>query len=224
MATDKTRERILAAAGEVFAENGFRAATVRDICRAADVNLASVNYHFRDKEGLYLETVRFARKTRVEEAPLPHWPADTSTATKLTGFIHTLLTRMVGLEEAPWPVKLLFREILNPTEACKDLVEEYFRPHFELLLEILGEVLPADTPRHQREQIGFSIVGQCLYYRVAPTIVTMMVGKDALSEHYSVEQLAGHISRMTLMSLGLLPPFTVPTEASVLSKKVTQHV
>ena len=42
------RERLLEAAGEIFAEHGFRNTTVREICKRADINLAAVNYYFRD--------------------------------------------------------------------------------------------------------------------------------------------------------------------------------
>ena len=52
MSNDTTRERILQAAGEAFAAAGYRTTTVRDICQKADVNLASVNYHFGDKQRL----------------------------------------------------------------------------------------------------------------------------------------------------------------------------
>ena len=57
-----TRSRILNAAGPVFADKGFRDATVRDICQAASVNLASVNYHFGDKQRLYIESVKEAHR------------------------------------------------------------------------------------------------------------------------------------------------------------------
>jgi TetR/AcrR family transcriptional regulator, regulator of cefoperazone and chloramphenicol sensitivity len=54
-----TRKRLLAAAGRVFAEKGYRDATIAEICRLAGTNIASVNYHFSDKESLYREASRF---------------------------------------------------------------------------------------------------------------------------------------------------------------------
>jgi len=51
------KERILAAAGAVFAKGGFAAGSVREISRKARVNLALINYYFGSKEGLYREVL-----------------------------------------------------------------------------------------------------------------------------------------------------------------------
>ena len=99
----------------------------------------------------------------------------------------------------------MLREMLQPTAACKELVDDFFRPHFDRLLGILDEILPADTPAHRRRQTGFSIVGQCVYYRVAGEIVSMLVPGDERSEHYSASQLADQIVDFSLAALGLAP-------------------
>lgn len=48
-----TKQRILKAANELFAKNGYGATSVRDIATEAEVNLAAINYHFKNKENLY---------------------------------------------------------------------------------------------------------------------------------------------------------------------------
>ncbi len=53
-----TREQILEAAWDLFAEKGFEDVSVRDVTNAAGVNLASVSYHFGGKDGLIQEVVK----------------------------------------------------------------------------------------------------------------------------------------------------------------------
>src|SRR3954468_15221922 len=66
--SEATRTRLIEAAGKVFAEQGFKAATVRDICTAAGANVAAVNYHFGGKEGLYAAVLRFAHRKAVGQS------------------------------------------------------------------------------------------------------------------------------------------------------------
>jgi AcrR family transcriptional regulator len=60
---EETRERVRRAAAQLFADRGFKKVTVRDICRGARANVAAVNYHFGDKNGLYREVLQRAIDT-----------------------------------------------------------------------------------------------------------------------------------------------------------------
>jgi len=195
---DDTRRQILNIAGEIFAEKGFPSTTVRFICERAGVNLAAVNYYFGDKERLYIEAVKHARRLREEQTPLPEWSVDTAPVDKLKTFIATFTRRIVGKDAAPWPMRLLVRELMEPTRACEEMVEEAFRPVFQLLVGILDELTEKRLPKHRLEQLAFSVFGQIVYYRVHERIVGMLVDADQLAAHYHTDQLADHISDVIL--------------------------
>jgi AcrR family transcriptional regulator len=57
-AGDQTRERILASALALFAEHGFAGTSTRMVGEAANVNIATLAYHFGDKQGLYDDVVQ----------------------------------------------------------------------------------------------------------------------------------------------------------------------
>lgn len=196
--TDSTRQRILLEAGPIFARKGFRATTVREICDQAQVNLASINYYFGDKQRLYHETVVMARQMRVEQVPYPTWDESTLPEQKLADFVSLLLRRLVAMQSEPWQVRLLMREILQPTETCKHLVEEYFRPFFETLCGVVDDIVGRRLPDHKRNQIGFSIIGQCLYYRFSADMTSMMIDEQEYTEHFNLDGLASHITAFSL--------------------------
>ena len=199
--SDSTRERIILQAGPIFASKGFRAATVREICDNADVNLASINYYFGDKQGLYFETVVRAREMRVQQVPPPAWDPSTESRDKLRLFVGVILDRLVAMQTEPWQVRLLMREILEPTEACSHLVKEYFRPFFESLLEIVDEIVGTPLTQHCRNKIGLSIVGQCLYYRFAAGVTSLIIGDEEFEENFDRDSLAQHITNFSLAAI-----------------------
>ena len=72
---DLTRERVLDEAETLFAQKGYHAVSVREITTAAECNLAAVNYHFGNKQNLYLEVFRerwFPRDGRERISPARH--------------------------------------------------------------------------------------------------------------------------------------------------------
>ena len=204
---DSTKQRIMLAAGPIFAKKGFRGATVREISDAANVNLASINYYFGDKQQLYIDTVFLARQMRVQQVPFPKWEAGVAPEEKLRGFVDLLLRRLMTLQTMPWQVRLLMREIMQPTEACRQLVEEYFRPFFEALMTIIDEIVGAKLPPVKRRHIAFSITGQCLYYRFAGDVATMLMDESELEEQFDVEALTEHITEFSIAAMrGICTP------------------
>jgi AcrR family transcriptional regulator len=198
---EDTKERVLAAAGPIFAEKGYQAATVREICTAAGTNQAAINYHFRDKASLYLEVVQLAQRIRLQQVPPAEWPEGTAPAEKLRLFIHATLTRMLDTRQVPWPTGIMLREMLHPTDACQPLVEQFIRPQFEQLLAILRDLVSAETPSYRLHQLAFSIIGQCVQYRVAGEFVALLISEEERSSHYQTGQLAAQITQFSLAAL-----------------------
>ena len=198
---ESTREKILEEAGELFAEKGFADVSVREICSAACANVAAVNYYFGDKQKLYVETVRQAQRNRQQQVPLPEWNSQTAPETKLRQFVCTMMRRVVGWQQAPWQVRLMMREVLFPTDACRELVEDYFRPFMNVLLEIIDEFAGPDLSSATRYQLGFSIVGQVLFYRFTSHSLQMMVDPSELERQFQLDDLAEHIVAFALSGL-----------------------
>ena len=205
-AGNEPKERILSAAGREFAERGYEAATVRDICLAAGVNVAAVNYYFGDKQRLYIESVKHAHEQRAGQVPLPEWTAGTPPQRKLRDFVGNLLERMLGFGQPPWQVRLMMREVLHPTDACRELVEDYVRPRFELLVSVLDELVEGRLSQTELRRVALSIIGQCFLYRAAGDVVGMLVPRKELESHHSLAPLADHVTGYALAALGEARP------------------
>jgi AcrR family transcriptional regulator len=195
---DPTRQRLLEAAEAIFAEAGFEAASVRDICKRAGANVAAVNYHFGDKKRLYIEAVKYAHRLCHDGVPFPEWEPGTPPEKRLREFIRVMVQRMFQ-DPHPASLQLLMREMAQPTEACAEWVREYIRPIADRLLGILVDLLPEHTPE-QRFLFGFSIVGQCLHYKQNRPVVRLLMGEERFAR-LDAEALARHISDFSLAGI-----------------------
>jgi AcrR family transcriptional regulator len=197
---DTTRERIVDAAGEIFAERGFDGTTVRDICQRASANIAAVNYYFGDKQRLYVEAVVRAHSWRMEQARLPEWSEDTPAEKKLSDFIATFIRRVRTGPEGTWHTKLMMRELSHPSAACAELAQSSIRPQFEILLSILRELLPEDVPAERLRLTAFSIVGQCLFYHFADPVIRNLLSENDYAS-LDIATLTAHITEFSLRSI-----------------------
>ena len=76
--------------------------------------------------------------------------------------------------------------------------------YFEILRSILSELVPVDTPPARLRKLGYTVVGQCLFYRVAGEVVSMLTPPDELDEEFTIARLAQHISSVTLAAVSAL--------------------
>lgn len=201
---DTTRERIVNAAGEIFAERGYDGTTVRDICHQAGANIAAVNYYFGDKQRLYVEAVVQAHRWRMEQFPLPAWPEETSAERKFEDFINTFMRRVRSGPGSTWHSKLMMREMAHPTAACAELVQSSIRPQFEVLLEILRELVPPETGLEDLRLTAFSVVGQCLFYHFADPVTRNLITAEEY-EALTIERLTRQITQFSLAALRAQP-------------------
>ena len=201
---DQTKARLLEAAGEEFAAKGFEQARVREICRKAGANTAAINYHFGDKEQLYIRAVVEAHRCGIDGPDEPGGLVGPPVE-QLRRFIRHFLERVLAVEgDGGWQHALMLREMSRPTRASEALVQESIRPRFDRLVAILARACPeADARRLQA--LAFSVVGQCLFYKVGRPVVGRLVGPEGLAG-LDLEFLVDHITAFTAAALGLAQP------------------
>jgi AcrR family transcriptional regulator len=204
----ETQAVILDAAEAIFAERGKDGASVSEILARAGVkNRAAVNYYFRSKDELYRAAVYRAHQCCMNGAEFPSWPDGTDPKLKLRGFIRTMVARMMQ-PLRPSAMQLLMREMAQPTETGVAVVREYIQPIAFQLRQILLELLSPETPESQLWLVGFSIMGQCLYWRQNRAVSALLMGDEAFGR-FDVDSVASHIEDFSVNALTGLQGQTV---------------
>ncbi|MBV8068252.1 MAG: CerR family C-terminal domain-containing protein, partial [Acidobacteriaceae bacterium] len=200
---ENTRDKILSAAGEVFAEQGFEGATIRAITERAGVNVAAVNYHFRDKAELYTRIVLDACSARAAwsdvMAEAPNSPQEC-----LRSLIYHFLEYLLDPDRPAWKKRLMAREMANPTGALDELVDKNIRPfRNEFLMPTLRELTGDKLSRRQLSLIAISVMGQCHYFLLGQPI-TQRLHPDFKIGRAEIAEIAEHIARFSLAGIAEL--------------------
>jgi len=202
---DETRRQILEAAGEVFAEVGFGRATVREICRRAGANIAAVNYHFGDKETLYVEVLRHSQQQAFKKyPPLLSVADDARPEEKLRAFVRSFLLRIFDDGPISRFGRMMSREMVEPTGALDALLKERLRPMAGLLRGIMAEILGRSPDDDQVRLCVFTVVSQCVFYHHCRTMICRLFPEQRLDAS-AVDYLADHIADFSLAALKHLP-------------------
>lgn len=197
-----TRELILEAAGQVFAQKGFAAATGKEIAERAGANSAAVNYYYGGIEALYGEVLVEAHHRIVQYEALEQ-------IAKAKGEARTRLRRMLTLvaravltqAETSWPLRVLSREILSPSPALEILQDREILPKKGIIAQVVGEILgqPPTSP----------LVDRCCLNIVSPFLLLLIANRGMLTAAFpgmlgpgaQVEEVVEHVVTYALGGL-----------------------
>lgn len=194
----ETRSRILDSACEVFAEKGYRATRVADICKRAGANVAGVNYYFGDKATLYSEAWQHAFK-KCPELKLPE-ASGTSPEEQLRAYIHSLMQHFTERGPQGQFTRLYLMELANPTGLIHDIWHDLIKPRRELLLGIISNIMGKEATDKEVLFCELSIISQCrALLTIRPNDLEYLLGQPLSTD--LIHSLAEHITRFSLAGI-----------------------
>jgi AcrR family transcriptional regulator len=189
-----TRDRIIEAAGVVFAERGFRGTTIRQITAKAGVNLAAVNYHFRDKAELYVRVLREAKaaSAQIQIESLPGTPDE-----RLRAFVRGFLESTLDPDRPAWHGRVFALEMSNPTPALDIVLRELMAPLCVRVRALVVEVIGQPVPAIELDLLISSLVSQCIHYSNCRPVIEQLA-PDISQASDRIDRIAVHIADFTL--------------------------
>ncbi len=208
----ETRQRLLAAAAEVFARKGYWETTHAEICQKAGANTAAVNYHFGSKENLYVESWKYAFEKSVEAHPpeggiAPEAPVQE----RLRGRILAFMRRIADPNNSE--IEIMHKEMANPTGLLTETVHEKIEQMRQGMQSIVRELLGDRATERQVSLCVMSLVGQCfgpmLHLRRArmtpgtphPVSPPADAQRRCGAFGFGVEELADHVTQFSLAGI-----------------------
>ena len=195
-----TQRKLLDAGARVFANVGYRDAGIREICKEAGVNQASVNYHFGSKIELYSAVLQHAFDEAQPAWPMPLFEdAPENPERQLRSWVRWFMKQMIGDNLAG---QLISAEMVSPTPAFDDLIDRSMHPIWTEVTKMVGALLGADPGSDAVRMSTSSIFGQCVPYRNCHHVVDRLDAMpDAKSEDELADRLADHIATFTLAGI-----------------------
>jgi AcrR family transcriptional regulator len=210
---EESRNRIVMAALQLFAEHGYTRTSTRQIAKEAKVNISAIAYYFGDKAGLY-RTV-FDESYGTVDDDIAHLSNENLTLEQaLSGLFQGFIIPLKQGNVAKLRVRLHMREMVEPTGIWDKEIENGIAPYHQALVRLL------------QKHLGLAKVDEDLH-RLAQCIVAMGVhlftGRDVI-ERITPELTATHKAldimhdRLTFFAVSL-----VRAEADRRKKLVENH-
>ena len=150
-----TRQRLLDAACAQFAERGWHGTRVQDVCRAADANIAAVNYHFGGKKELYRAVWDWALERAVREESGGGRLSSDPDRTWLYKYVRACVLSVFDTGAGGVLRRLMTHEVAAPSPISQDILANHIAPRYSELLARLRRTIGPNATDYQ--------VGLCVF-------------------------------------------------------------
>jgi AcrR family transcriptional regulator len=156
----ETRERLLEAAEELFARNGFDGTTIRDMVTLAGCkNISAVNYYFGDKRELYEELfrnrMREMRESRLKAIEAAMDKRNKPTLEKLLGaYAEDFLKPFKDIKRSQRFMQLFFRELAEQRLPNDIFLNELAGP----TIKVMEDAISAICPKIDKQDLLMSVL------------------------------------------------------------------
>lgn len=148
-----TKDRILGAAEELFAQFGFSGTSLRQVTSRADVNIAAVNYHFGSKENLVNEVFRrrmddmSSQRLKALKAAVQEHPGELEPI--LAAFVEPALALAQDRHGGGAFVRVLARAYAEKNDSLRKFLSD----HYGHVLREFAKAIAADMPDLSKEAL-----------------------------------------------------------------------
>jgi TetR/AcrR family transcriptional regulator len=197
------RERILAAAAEVFASVGFGGARIDDIAERAGINKAMLYYHVGDKERLYATVL-----VNTVERGLASLTESTAKAKTPSEKLQCILEGFAELGTSnPHLIPIMLREVASGGATLPDEMLIRMANVFRVVQEVLLQGVQEGVFRPTDPLLTHvSLVG-CMMFLVASQPIRVRLGKIAgVETKHTLRDLADHTANLFLKGLEVEQP------------------
>ena len=204
--SNQTRERLLEKAEILFAQKGYHAVSVREITAAARCNMASVNYHFKNKKNLYIEVFRSRWVPREKLI----YDAFEKSVVSLEESIPELIIQSLVRAYIDGPLsdkafkihrQLIVRELNNPTEAFELVADQTLRPLFKKLYSLFNNFALENVDEGNLSFDIMSIFGIILYFNYSRPMISRITGRPYDADFKT--RIIEHMVRFSLNGLSV---------------------
>ncbi len=196
----ETRQRLLDAAGMVFADKGFWETTNADICEKAKVNTAGVNYHFGSKEELYVEAWKYSFDKSLKKHPpdggvSPEAPAQE----RLKGRILSFMQRIIDPET--YEFYITHKEMACPTGLLQGILHSSIESLLGGFKSIVVELMGKDAREQDVNFCYMNVVNMCFGIVRQLHHGRIMRNKQNIRKSFSEKDIEAYANHIVCFSL-----------------------